>query len=34
MDHSFSKYEKVSEKLTFLTPWYAQVPKRIGSKKW
>ena len=28
-DHSFSTYTKFSEKLTFLTPWYAQVRFRI-----
>ena len=24
-DHSFNTYTKFSEKLTFLTPWYAHV---------
>ena len=27
-DHSFSAYAKFSEKLTFLTPWYARVSVR------
>ena len=28
-DHSFSTYAKFSEKLIFLTPWYAHVRVRI-----
>ena len=28
-DHSFSKYARFSEKLAFLTPWYAQVAVSI-----
>ena len=28
-DHPLSTYAKVSKKLTFLTPWYAQVRVRI-----
>ena len=28
-DHSFSTYAKFSEKLTFLTPWYAHVRVHI-----
>ena len=27
--HPLSTYAKFSEKLTFLTPWYAHVPVRI-----
>ena len=29
MGHLLSTYVKVSEKLTFLTPWYAHVRVRI-----
>ena len=32
-DHSFSTYAKFSEKLTFLTPWYAHVSVRIRGWK-
>ena len=28
-DHSFSKYAKFSQKVTFLTPWYASVRVQI-----
>ena len=28
-NHPFSAYAKCSEKLTFLTPWYAHVRMRI-----
>ena len=28
-DHPFSTFAKFSEKLTFLTPWYAQVRLRL-----
>ena len=32
-DHSFDTYAKFSEKVTFLTPWYAQVRLHIRGNK-
>ena len=32
-DHSFSTFAQFSEKITFLTPWYAHVGVRIRGKK-
>ena len=32
--HLFNTYAKLSEKLTFFTPWYAQVRERVMGINW